>query len=147
MDSSKLNFPAMVTFSAKKALPKATVCFEVQGYTMVHSAFGYGNETVLCFVIQDYTIVHSALAYGSETVLCFVMQGYTMVHSAFGYGNETVLCNDPHALPYTSLDDAEAVELAVKKSNISVKICRIGPWVFPVEVTTCFLPKGVDLLC
>ena len=68
-----------------------------------------------------------------------------MVHSAFGYGNETVLCNDPHALPYTSLDDAEAVEAAVKKSNISVKICRIGPWAFPVEVTTCFLPKGVDL--
>ena len=101
MDNSKLTFPAKVTFSAKKAIPKATVCFEVQGYTMVHSAFGYGNETVLC--------------------------------------------NDPHALPYTSLDDTEAVEVAVKKSNISVKICRIGPWVFPVEVTTCFLPKGVDL--
>ncbi|DBA86659.1 TPA: hypothetical protein ACH3X1_005123 [Trebouxia sp. C0004] len=72
--------------------------------------------------------------------------GYTMVHSAFGYGNETVLCNDPHALPYTSLDDTEAVEVAVQKSNISVKICRIGPWVFPVEVTTCFLPKGSPLL-
>ncbi|KAL0024778.1 hypothetical protein WJX79_006125 [Trebouxia sp. C0005] len=72
--------------------------------------------------------------------------GYTMVHSAFGYGNETVLCNDPHALPYTSLDDTEAVEVAVKKSNISVKICRIGPWVFPVEVTTCFLPEGSPLL-
>jgi len=99
-----LTFPTNVSFSAKKAIPKA---FPV----------------------------------------CFVMQGYTMVHSAFGYGNETVLCNDPHALPYTSLDDAEAVELAVKKSNISVKICRIGPWVFPVEVTTCFLPKGVNLLC
>ena len=74
-----------------------------------------------------------------------MLQGYTMVHSAFGYGNETVLCNDPHAQPYTSLDDAEAVEDAVKKSNISVKICRVGPWVFPIELTTRFLPKGLRL--
>ena len=67
-----------------------------------------------------------------------------MVHSAFGYGNETVLCNDPHAQPYTCLDDTEAVEHARNSSNIHVKICRIGPWVFPVEVTTRFLPKGMS---
>lgn len=66
-----------------------------------------------------------------------------MVHSGFGYGNETALCNDPHALPYSNLDDTEAVEDAVQRSNIGVKICRIGPWVFPIEVTTRFLPGGM----
>ena len=65
-----------------------------------------------------------------------------MVHSAFGYGNATALCNDPHSQPFTNLDDGEAVKEARAKSNIQVKICRIGPWVFPIEVTTRFLPKG-----
>ena len=70
------------------------------------------------------------------------LQGYSMMHSAYGYGNETVLCNDPHANPFTDLDDAELVQQALDRNNIDIKICRIGPWVFPIEVTTCFLPKG-----
>lgn len=65
-----------------------------------------------------------------------------MTHSAYGYGNETVLCNDPHANPLTDLDNADLVQKAWDRTNIDIKICRIGPWVFPIEVTTCFLPKG-----
>ena len=77
-----------------------------------------------------------------QLVLC-TMQGCTVVHSAFGYGNETVLCNDPHSQPFTDLDNCEAVEKARSASNTCVMMCRIGPWMFPVEVTTCFLPAGM----
>lgn len=73
-------------------------------------------------------------------------EGCTVVHSAFGYGNETVLCNDPHSQPFTDLDNCEAVEKARSASNTCVMMCRIGPWMFPVEVTTCFLPAGSPLL-
>lgn len=73
-------------------------------------------------------------------------EGYSMTHSAYGYGNETVLCNDPHANPLTDLDNADLVQKAWDRTNIDIKICRIGPWVFPIEVTTCFLPKGSPLL-
>lgn len=69
-----------------------------------------------------------------------------MIYSAFGYGNETVLCNDPHLTPWTDLDDAEANQQAVKKINTLVKECRIGPWVFPIQVTSEFLPKGLPLI-
>lgn len=70
------------------------------------------------------------------------MQGYGITHSAFGYGNETVLCNDPHPTPWSNLDDAEVNQEASDKGNVRVRICRIGPWVFPIQITTSFLPKG-----
>lgn len=68
-----------------------------------------------------------------------------MIYSAFGYGNETVLCNDPHLTPWTDLDDTEVNQQALKKINTLVKECRIGPWVFPIQVTSDFLPKGLPL--
>ena len=67
-----------------------------------------------------------------------------MTYSAFGYGNETVLCNDPHLTPWSDLDDAEVNQQAENKSNISVKECRIGPWLFPIQITKGFLPKGLS---
>ena len=79
----------------------------------------------------------------SQSRLCRIMQGYGITYSAFGYGNETVLCNDPHLTPWTDLDNVEVNQQAVEKSNSSVKECRIGPWVFPIQVTNSFLPKGL----
>ena len=67
-----------------------------------------------------------------------------MTYSAFGYGNETVLCNDPHLTPWSDLDDAEVNQQADNNSNISVKECRIGAWVFPIQITKGFLPKGLS---
>ena len=67
-----------------------------------------------------------------------------MTYSAFGYGNETVLCNDPHLTPWTDLDNTEVNQQAERKSNTSVRECRIGPWVFPIQVTKDFLPKGLS---
>ncbi|KAL3145359.1 hypothetical protein ABBQ38_001613 [Trebouxia sp. C0009 RCD-2024] len=73
------------------------------------------------------------------------LQGYGITYSAFGYGNETVLCNDPHPTPWTDLNDAEVNQEAADKGNVSVRICRIGPWVFPIQVTTSFLPKAAGM--
>ena len=70
------------------------------------------------------------------------LQGYQLIHSAFGYGNETALANDPHEQPYTSLDDPAAVGQAEACSNTCVKTFRIGPWVFPVELTLRPVKRG-----
>lgn len=71
-----------------------------------------------------------------------VWQGYRLVHSAYGYGNETVLANDPHEQPFGGLDNPQAVERARQKSNTCVKCFRIGPWVFPIELTLKPLSAG-----
>ena len=71
-----------------------------------------------------------------------MLQGYRLVHSAYGYGNETVLANDPHEQPLTGLDNPLAVARAQEKSNTCVKCFRIGPWVFPIELTLKPLSAG-----